>query len=163
MQELVDYFDKEMMGSLFFMIISGISLLFSIYFLVKVRRPIFNGLAYVFIVLSFIQLTVGIAIYIKSPPLEQKISMAFEEQDKVALDSEKERVTLFLSNLSFYQWTAVALFCVGLLIFYNFNDGSSWKGVGIALGIESIVMLSFNFWASHRNNVYLEFLQAIPS
>ncbi len=67
MEPLSKYFNAEKSESLLFVLIGICALLFSVYFLIKLKLPFYNGMAYPLIGVALIQLTVGVSVYLRSP------------------------------------------------------------------------------------------------
>lgn len=161
MQSVSQYFNGEIVASWIFIALGIAGCIVTIYFLLKVKKPVYNGIAYTVAVISLIQLTVGFTLNSRLPEYREKIEMRMAgEQGNISLE-EVPRLELLLGQLSFYRWTSIALLTVGLLIFFNFDSSTSWKGVGIGLSIESLIMLAMNFWAEDRNTAFMEHLMNV--
>ena len=67
MKFITDYFNAEKFESLFFIGVGIIAVALGIYFWFIIKEPIYKGIAIPFVLVAFIQLTVGTTVYFRSP------------------------------------------------------------------------------------------------
>lgn len=67
MEQVYKYFNEEKAESVLFIVAGIISIVLSVYFLVKIKQPVYNGLSYSLIAVALIQLTVGASVFVRSP------------------------------------------------------------------------------------------------
>ena len=67
MEQVAKYFSAEKGESILFFSVGLIAIILAIYFLIKLKQPFYNGLSYSLIAIAFIQIAIGITIYIRTP------------------------------------------------------------------------------------------------
>ena len=67
METIATYFSAERDESMLFMAVGALALAASAYFLLVLRKPFFNGMAFTLSVVAALQIIVGITIYQRSP------------------------------------------------------------------------------------------------
>lgn len=159
MEQISKYFNEEKAESILFMIAGVIAIALSIYFLIKVKQPFYNGLSYSLIAIAIIQLSVGSIVYFRSPRDIVRVEQVFKN-DKSKIQSEEiPRMRAVMKSFVLYRWVEIGLMITGLLLFWYFQPMNFWKGVGLGLFIQSTLMLILDFFAEKRGAAYLEYLQ----
>jgi hypothetical protein len=63
MEQISKYFNAERAESLLFFCVGLAAIGLSMYFLVKLKQPFYNGLAYALLAIAYIQLVVGATVF----------------------------------------------------------------------------------------------------
>lgn len=135
------------------------SSLIALYFLLRKKKLFWKGIAYVFMTIGLFQSTVGLTILVKSPANQARLEKQIRLKNTDYLDLEIKKTKTLLENLNFYKWAGISFFIVGFLVFFNFDNSSSWKGIGMGLMIESIVMQLLNYLTTARIENFLVILK----
>ncbi len=159
MEEINQNFLSSILEGRMFLIFGICSSLVACFFLIKRKRPDLKGLARVFLVLGLFQTIIGTTILLKSEgnKIEQEIQIA--KNNQVYVFSEIEKTETLLQNLNFYRWTGISFLIVGLLIFFNFDKHTPWRGVGTGFIIQSLILELLNFVATKRTSEFLIYLK----
>jgi hypothetical protein len=161
MEQISKYFNAEKSESLLFVVVGVVALLLSAYFLVKMKQPFYNGMAYPFIVVALIQLTVGSSVYFRSPKDIARVNQIMQTDATKIQTEEIPRMETVMKNFVLYRWIEIALVVIGIALFLYFQPMTLWKGVGLGLAIQSIFMLLLDYFAESRGKVYLDYLQTL--
>jgi len=159
MEPFLNYFNAEKSESLFFIAVGVIALMLSVYFVLKLKQPFYIGISYPLIAVALIQLTVGSAVYFRSPKdIVRVTQMVQTQKEKIKLE-EIPRMETVMKNFVLYRWVEIALLLIGIVLFFFFQPMTLWKGVGLGLTIQASLMLLLDFFAERRGEAYLEYLQ----
>ncbi len=161
MEQVVKYFNAEKNESLLFIFVAIIAFLVSIYFLLKIKVSFFSGISLALMMIAAIQLFVGSTVYFRSSKDIERVT-TFIENDRGKIQSEEiPRMKIVMKNFVIYRYVEMALTILGLILFLFFPSQTFWKGVGVGLFIQSILMLSFDYFAEKRGTEYLQYLTTI--
>lgn len=158
MNEIHHYFTAEKQESLLFMFVGAAAVIIGGYFLMKVKQPYFNGMAYPLIAIALIQLTVGISVYTRSPIDIKRVTEIVQSDTSRIHTEEIPRMKTVMRNFVLYRWVEIALLVVGIGLFFALQAGTFWKGVGLGLSLQAALMLLLDYFAERRGTDYLEYL-----
>ena len=155
------YFNAEKNESILFLLAGIGAILLAVYFLVKIKQPFYNGLAYAFITIAIIQITVGSTIYFRSPKDIIRVSSMMQSDKSKISKEEIPRMQKVMKNFKLFKWIEIFLTVISFSLFLFFPQNPLLRGIGLGLFIQAILMLAFDFFAENRGKSYLEFLQTI--
>jgi multidrug transporter EmrE-like cation transporter len=161
MEQISKYFNAEKSESLLFVVVGIVALLLSAYFLVKMKQPVYNGMAYPLIVIALIQLTVGSSVYFRSPKDIARVNQIMQTETAKIQTEEIPRMETVMKKFVIYRWIEIALVGIGIALFLYFQPMTLWKGIGLGLAIQSSFMLLLDYFAENRGKVYLDYLQRL--
>lgn len=161
MSEAGNYFNAEKFESLFFILIGIIAIITGIYFWVSIKEPFYKGIAIPLFLIALIQLTVGIAVYLRSPKDIIKVEHFLRSEPSKIQSDEIPRMEVVMKNFVVYRYVEIALIIIGLMLFFTLPDSYFWKGLGFGLSIQAGIMLLLDFFAENRGQSYLEFLKSV--
>lgn len=159
MQEIDHNFISEISEGWLFLIFGISSSLVALYLLIRKKKIFWKGVAYVFMTMGLFQTTVGLTIVIKSPGNQSRLESQISKKNSEYLSLEIKKTKTLLENLNFYKWTGISFLIVGFLVYFNFDTTSSWKGIGMALIIQSLLMQLLNFISTNRIEKFLAILK----
>ncbi|MEJ7626410.1 MAG: hypothetical protein WKF35_06085 [Ferruginibacter sp.] len=159
MQRVVNYFKAEKLESAIFVVVGIIAVVISIYFLVKLQQPYYNGMAYALIAIALLQLTVGASVYLRSDKDIARVNQMIASNPDQISTIEKPGMEVVMKKFVLYRWIEIAQIITGIILFFSFQHGSSWKGLGLGMMITGGLMLLFDLVAEKRGHTYLAFLQ----
>jgi uncharacterized protein YpmS len=161
MEQISKYFNAEKSESLLFVVVGIVALLLSAYFLVKMKQPFYNGMAYPLIVVALIQLTVGSSVYFRSPKDIDRVNQIMQTETAKIQTEEIPRMETVMKKFVLYRWIEIALVGIGIALFLYFQPMTLWKGIGLGIAIQSSFMLLLDYFAESRGKVYLDYLQRL--
>lgn len=155
MKFIADYFNAEKFESLFFIGVGIIAIALGIYFWVIIKEPIYKGIAIPFVLVAFIQLTVGTTIYFRSPKDSTKVENIIKNEPSKIHSEEIPRMNVVMKSFIIYRYVEIALMILGIILFFYFPSQKFWKGLGIGLFIQASLMLSLDYFEEKRGTEYL--------
>ena len=161
MEQISKYFNAEKRESLLFIFVGLIAMIVASYFLIKLRQPFYNGMAYPFIAVALIQLTVGCTVYLKSTKDEERVIQFMHSDQSKILTDEIPRMQTVMKNFTVYKWIEISLLIIGCTLLFIFAKESFWNGLGLGLCIQSGFLLWLDFFAENRGRAYLNHLMTI--
>jgi hypothetical protein len=161
MNQIEKYFTAEKYESILFVMTGVIAISFAVYFLIRLRQPFFNGVAYPLMIIALIQIAVGNSVYFRSPKDTARVNEIFQNEKARINTEEIPRMEQVMRNFEIYRWVELALLVAGAILFFSFQPMTFWKGAGLGLFIQAGFMLLLDFFAESRGKVYLEFLRSL--
>lgn len=161
------YFIAEKHESLLFLIVGIVAVLLAVacWFFIKSNPNFFKGAAIPLLAIGLIQMVVGYSVYSRTD--KQKSDIAYNmgmEPVAFVTQTEQPRMKKVMKNFVIYRWVEIAFIITGLILIFLFksNPGKSfWYGFGVALAIQSIIMLGADYFAEKRGKVYVSHLEEI--
>ncbi len=161
------YFIAEKQGSLFIVIVGIAAILLAIgfWFFVKTNPLLYKGAAVVLLAIGLGQSIVGFNIYTRTD--KQKSDIAYNigmEPASYAKHTELPRMEKVMKTFTVYRWIGIALIIIGIVLVFVFRtnpDRVFWFGFGIALAVQGAIMLSADYFAEKRGEVYTEQIRKI--
>jgi uncharacterized membrane protein YidH (DUF202 family) len=151
-----NYFLAEKNESLFFIIIGTLAVAVGIYFWMTLKKPFITGLAIPLILLGAVEIIVGATVYIRSPKDIQRVETYFQQDISKVQAVEIPRMQAVNKQFRWLRYTEISFMILGLLFAFGFRNQPFWQGFGIALFMQSAVLLSLDYFAERRGIEYLE-------
>lgn len=102
MNQIEKYFTAEKYESILFVMTGVIAISFAVYFLVRLRQPFFNGVAYPLMVIALIQIAVGSSVYFRSPKDTARVNEMFQNEKARINTGEIPRMEQVMRNFEIY-------------------------------------------------------------
>ena len=162
------YFTGEKQESLFFLLAGLTAIILSVvfYFFVKTSPLLYKGAAIPLMAIGLIQLVVGYTVYAKSDKQQSEIAYKAGMDPGFIKNTEIPRMEKVMKNFIIYRYTEMALALLGIGLFVYFRNDEVlqfWKGIGIALAIQALLMLGADGFAEKRGQFYCESLSKFSS
>ncbi len=161
MENIQLYFKAERAESLVFIAIGIIAFAAGIYFLISLKKPFYSGIAWPLIIIAVIQLFVGTTVFIRSPKDIARVEIMFSTNHSALTTEEIPRMETVMKKFDVYRWVEIALAAVGVILILTQIFGSTGKGIGAGLFIQSFLMLVADYFAMKRGQQYLDWLQEL--
>lgn len=159
MEFVRSYFSAEKGAGLLLTVIGVVSLLISLYSWVTIKKTFYMGMAYPFLFIGLIEVSVGITIYLKSPgDLERVENYLTLEPDRV-LHEEIPRMEGVTKSFAYYRYVEFAFILTGILLMFYLTRSELIRGIGLGLFMQGCVMLIADSFAERRADQYLERLR----
>ncbi len=156
MKFVADYFNAEKFESLFFIGIGFLAIGLAVYFWLVLKEPFYRGVAIPLVLVAFIQLTVGITVYLRSLKDIKRLEYILKNESAKIQTEEMPRMETVMKNFIIYRYVEIGLAILGLLLFLFFPSQFFWKGVGIGLLVQASFMLSLDYFAEKRGHEYIK-------
>jgi len=109
-------------------------------------------------IVAFIQIIVGATVYVRSPKDIIRVEQMMRNEKSKIQDEEIPRMKIVMKNFVIYRYVEIVLLLIGLIMTVIFSTSDFFKGFGIALFLQSAIMLVLDFFAEKRGIEYLNFL-----
>lgn len=150
------YFKAEQLESLVFVAIGLITFSIALAAWFKFKTPFLSGLAWPFLLVALIQLTVGISVYLRSPKDIIRVeAIAFNQQE--ISQQEIPRMETVMKNFVIYRYVEISLLLIGIGLLVFLSSAYS-RGIGLGLLIQAALMLGADYFAEKRGSEYQEAL-----
>lgn len=152
------YFAQEKIESLIFLILGISTTLLAIFFLFIIKYSLYNGIAYPFLLIGIIQITVGLNIFIHIPKnIERTETIIKYSPTKIKTD-EIPRMEKIIQNFKVYKIIEIVLFLFAAFLYFYFFSSKFpfWKGLALGLLIQSSIMLALDLTAEDGAVKYLD-------
>jgi len=161
MNQLEKYFYAEKYESALFVLVGIIAIAFAAYFLIKIKQPFYNGLAYPLIAVAFIQIVVGSSVYLRSTKDIMRVTEMMHTNSSKIQTQEIPRMNVVMKNFTLYRWVEIVVIISGMIVFLYFQSSTFYKGFGLGLFIQAGFLLLLDYFAKRRGAIYLEYLQTL--
>jgi hypothetical protein len=161
MDQINKYFTAEKNESLLFVLVGLAAIGVSVYFLLKIKEPFYNGVSYPLMAIALIQIVVGGSVFVRSPKDIIRVNNIVQQEQTKIQSEEIPRMQVVMKNFATYKWIEIGLLIIGILLFALCQKGSLTNGIGLGLLIQSAFMLLLDFFAESRGKTYLQYLQSI--
>lgn len=156
------YFMAEKNESVIFMMIGVIAIIIALVGLFYIKTSLFKGASIPLIAIALIQLVVGYTVYSRSDDQRKEMVYCFDMNQEKLKTTEKQRMEVVNKNFIYYRWIEIALLITGLIVFfYNNTNKNFWFGLGLALFIQSSLMLVADYFAEKRGKVYYQQIKSL--
>lgn len=160
------YFIGEKQESLLFLAIGIAALALSVifFFFIKSNPSFFKGAAIPLLAIGIIQTVVGYTVYARSD--KQRADVAYNlgmEPVRYVQATEGPRMQTVMKNFVIYRYAEIALALIGIGLFFYFRTDTErqlWKGLGLTLAIQALLMLGADYFAEQRGKAYRQQLEA---
>ena len=143
------------------MLTGVLAIILGVFFLIKVKQPFYNGMAYTFILIALIQIAVGGSIFMRSPKDIIRVSNILQNDKTLIQTEEIPRMKVVMKNFILYRWIEIALVLAGIFLFLRSSPETVLKGIGLGLIIQAGIMLTLDYFAEDRGKKYIEFLSSL--
>lgn len=169
--DIKDYFKAEKSESLFFIVSGVVSVILSVIFYFGMNTNFFMGASIPFVILGFIQLFVGAAVYRRSDGDIQRVITYLEYQPAALSEIEYPRMRTVLSNFRIFRFTEIILLIAGIATYVwrkyahpeveiRTPNDLFWQGFGIALAFQAALLLFADYFAERRAKVYTRLIKS---
>ncbi|MCF8422938.1 MAG: hypothetical protein K9H41_01205 [Bacteroidia bacterium] len=155
---ITTYLTEERIESTFFMIVGLITIALAFIFLGIIKYSFFKGMAIPLLVLGIIELSAGAISYNQSQKYSNNIQLLKKYNTEEVQAEELKRMQIILKNYTIYSWIELLLICIGLLLFIRFNKSPQtfWKGFGLGLLIQAIILFALHLLTEQTGKMYIE-------
>lgn len=136
-----------------------ITVVLGAYLMFGIRTPLSKGISYPMMVLSALLVAICIAIILRTPRDLERVNGYVEKGSEKIESSEIPRMKKVISGFQTIKIVELVLIAIGILLITFFFKGSEmWKGIGIGLTIQGLVLYLFDHVAEMRAGKYLSYL-----
>ena len=156
------YFLAEKAESCVFMAIGITGMLLSVIAFFFLKTSFYKGAAIPLLLIGLLLGIMGFTVYKRSDKDRIRNVYALGMNPGELKEKELPRMEVVMKNFVVYRYVEIVLALLGIALFFYFNKNeaqSFWKGVGIALAIMAMLVLTADYFAEKRGNVYVSQLK----
>jgi hypothetical protein len=161
MNPVVRYFNGEKAESYIFILIGVIAFAMALYFFFVLKSSFWKGAAIPFIIVALLEFVVGYTIVTRSPKDIARVEKYMQKDPQSIEILEIPRMEKVLNNFVMYRYVEIALIILGIILMYSSMNDTFWRGIGLGLFIQASIVLSLDFFAERRGNIYFVYLQEL--
>ena len=161
MNPIVKYFTGEKLESFLFLSLSLLGIALAVTFLSVTKTSFTKGIAIPFILVSALEIVVGLTLIYRSPKDIIRVETYLSEKTEMIQTEEIPRMEKVMRNFILFRYTEITLIFLGVILMYGARQNSLWNGIGVGLFIQSSTVLLLDFFAERRGEVYLEYLKSM--
>lgn len=161
MNAIEKYFTEEKNESVLFVFVGLAAISVACYFILKLKEPFYQGMAYPLIAVALIQLVVGSTVYVRSPKDITRVTQMVQHEASKIQSEEIPRMQVVMKNFVIYRWVEIILLLVGISLYAFTEPQSMLRGIGLGLLIQACFMLLLDYFAESRGRIYLDYLNAL--
>jgi drug/metabolite transporter (DMT)-like permease len=151
--DIEKYFVAEKQESLLFVIIGIAVIVIAFIGLFYWKTQFWKGASIPLLLIAVIQIIVGYTVYARSDQQRTNIVYAFDMDPSKLQNEELPRMKEVNKNFVIYRWIEIILSAAGIalaLVYKSNPDKQFIVGIGVALALQAIIMLSADFIAEKR-------------
>lgn len=161
MNPIVKYFNAEKAESLLFIGFGIFAILLSVYLFFFLKESFWKGLTFPLVSFSIIQIVIGVTIYTRSPKDNLRVETILKYESGKIQSEEIPRIEKVMKNFVYYRYFEITMIFLGIILMYALSDYGFWKGFGLGLFIQCAVLLSLDFFAERRGDIYIQYLKEL--
>jgi hypothetical protein len=157
--DIEKYFIAEKQESLLFVIIGVAAIIIALIGLFYWKTQFWKGASIPLILIALIQIIVGYAVYARTDKQRTDIVYAFDMDPSKLQNEELPRMKEVNKNFVTYRWTEIILIVAGIalaLVYKSNPDKQFIVGIGVVLALQAILMLSADYIAEKRADIYTD-------
>lgn len=155
--DIEKYFVAEKQESLLFLCIGVAAIILAAVFFFALKTAFYKGAALPLLLIGIIQIVAGYTVYSRSDSDRTRNVYAYDMNPGELKAKELPRMQMVSKNFMIYRYVEIALALTGLALIFIFKgntEKSFWVGVGLTLAIQSLIMLSADYFAEKRAHAY---------
>lgn len=161
MTEISKYFQGERAECLIAIMIGIMSVAVALFFLIQIKKPLYNGIAYSFLLMASLEIIVCTSAFIANPG-RMKVAKEILQADSVKISTyEVPRMEAVMKSFILFRWVEIGLLLAGIALLITMTPASFWKGIGIGLIIQASQLLVLDYYDERRASMYLDFLRQL--
>ncbi|MBK7233677.1 MAG: hypothetical protein IPH93_15790 [Saprospiraceae bacterium] len=160
MNPIDQYFNEEKFQCSVGLVISILFLAVAAYFLYQ-PSSFYKGLAYSIMPISFLFLMICTMIVLRTPKDIVRVNSYYTTEPLKLKTEELPRMNKIMNSFVIIKKVELGMLLISLIICILFWKNDLIKGITIGLIVQSVGLYYFDYHASTRGAVYLEFLKSI--
>lgn len=155
--DIEKYFLAEKNAALFFMVLGIVSITAAMVMYFVMKTSWHKGFALPLLIIGLLQGIVGYTVYKRSDADRIKNVYAYGMSPDQLKSKELPRMEKVNKNFGLYMWVEIVLLVAGVGLFFYFRNNEGrifWTGFGLALALQAIISLGFDYFAQQRAKLY---------
>jgi hypothetical protein len=161
--DIEEYFAAEKQAGIVFLIIGVMAVVLGVVFIFVFKTPFYKGAAIPLIAIGLMQGIAGATVFRRSDEDRVRNVYAYTMNPAQLREKELPRMTTVNRNFKILKVVEIIFIVTGLLLIIVFRskpDFIFWKGIGIMLLLQSVLVLGADILAEKRAHLYTSKLAA---
>ena len=155
---ILKFYKAQKAQGLLFTIIGFIAIIISLLFVFNVNNVFSNGITLPLFIIGILQVYFGINTY-KNTPIHLLLVQGFVKENQASMSNIE---IPYIHKEIFFQKKMINIFlflnALAVLFIFIFNNALFLQGLGIGLFIQSLIVITANYFAAQRSQIYLKWL-----
>jgi hypothetical protein len=152
------FYHAQKAQSLLFLVLGIFATILSIYFFIAGINAISLGFAIPFFVFGLTQTILGFKTYMKTNSEREFVMLSAKENTQQIITIEIPKIKKILTNYSRKNYIFLGLNVLSIIIFTVFSAFELYKGIGLALFVQSLIHISSLYFENNRSQIYFKWL-----
>ncbi|MFZ4799588.1 MAG: hypothetical protein ACOYMA_18985 [Bacteroidia bacterium] len=152
------YYNAQKTQGLLFIIIGILSIILGAILVINVNNLYSNGITLPLIIIGMLQVYFGVTTF-KNTPIHLLLVQGFVMKNQASMANTE---IPFIHKTILFQKKMINIFLIGValavLFLFVFNKTMFLQGLGIGLFIHSLIIITANYFAEQRSQIYLKWL-----
>lgn len=152
------YYNAQKAQGLLFIIIGILSIIIAAILVINVNNYFSKGITLPILVIGILQAYLGIST-IKNTPTHLLLVQGFVKENSASMANIE---IPYIHKVILFQKKMINIFLIGvalaILFMFAFNNTLLLQGLGIGLFIQSLIVITANYFAEQRSQIYLKWL-----
>ena len=152
------YYNAQKAQGLLFIIIGILSIIIAAILVINVNNYFSKGITLPILVIGILQAYLGIST-IKNTPKHILLVQGFVKENSASMANIE---IPYIHKVILFQKKMINIFLIGvalaILFMFAFNNTLLLQGLGIGLFIQSLIVITANYFAEQRSQIYLKWL-----
>lgn len=156
------YFIAQKQAGLIFLLTGIVVITVAAVTVLIYKTPFWKGAAIPLIVIGCMQLAAGYKVFKESDDLRISNVYAFDMNPQQLRDKELPRMKGIQQKFEWYKWVQWLLLAAGVILAVvcrNNLESRFWLGLGLALCIQAIILITVYYMAARRAGIYTQKLE----
>jgi len=158
MNPIEKYFSGERAQCLIGIFIAIDCIILALFLLLQGKTEFYKGMAWPFVVVPFFLLVICAAVVIRTPKDIARVNGFLQQQSEKIQTEEIPRMQKVMQSFRTIKIAEIVLALLGLGMFL-FASTPFWRGIGMGLILQGVLMFGFDHFAERRGKIYWEYLQ----
>lgn len=154
--DILSYFQGEKSESLLFVGVGTVSIAASLVCFFYIKTKYTTGASIPLLLIGLIQIVVGSTVYLRTDAQVKSLLATFEQSPEAFAAQELPRMKQVNKSFDVYKITEIMLLVCGLALagYFYTKANRFWLGLGMALTLQSSIMLIADLFAESRADAY---------
>ncbi|MCF8429969.1 MAG: hypothetical protein K9G64_07540 [Bacteroidia bacterium] len=155
---ILKFYKAQKAHGLLFIFIGFIAIIIASILVIKVNNEFSNGITLPILIIGILQVYFGINTF-KNTPIHLLLVQGFVKENQASIVNIE---IPFIHKEILFQKKMINIFlfliALAILFLFVFNNTLFLQGIGIGLFIQSLIVITANYFAEQRSQIYLKWL-----
>jgi hypothetical protein len=158
MESSLHYFQGERDESYLFLMLGCIGLAVTLYIFFTQGSLFWKGFAVPLMLVSILEVSVAVTLLFRTPKDIARVSHFIEKDPAQIAMQEIPRMEKVMFQFKVFRYVEISFILLGVCLYLAVNQQIFWKGLALSLIMQSVIVLTLDYFAEERGKIYLEYL-----